>query len=275
MASVWDNMALPNPSSMETSSQCLHVKPNWSCGFMKRANEWSHNFGHMRSHYCALTSNQKKTWRTRMEKRESHKFTHYFQFAKICFIVKDKQRKILVFGLEFLNCRCHFFPGPNSSKDAILPWNVGRSHFFVCLFVFLLPFSFYHRHHHHSRHSTHTFCSQQTQHTQTNSIYYSIYSGEYISHYCLYHWNATAIGSVYPVFYLFLAHFFSFFALIWRHNNVHSKLWKIFAKCYHQQLLQRIEDICLCFGFCFFFLPSFFCAGRRGIHLILSIILTQ
>lgn len=128
-----------------------------------------------------LLRTKKKTWRTRMEKRESHKFTHYFQFAKICFIVKDKQRKILVFGLEFLNCRCHFFPGPNSSKDAILPWNVGRSHFFVCLFVFILPFSFYHRHHHHSRHSTHTFCSQQTTYTNEFHLLFHLFRRIYFA----------------------------------------------------------------------------------------------
>lgn len=177
-----------------------------------------------------------------------------FYSLKFVLLVKDKLRKIRVFGLEFLNCRCHFFPVPDSPRDAILPWNVGRSHFlFVWLCVCVRP---------HSLFAAVAmafdayvlFATISTQtHTLTNEfhllfhlfrrIYFTLL---FIPLKCYCNWQCVPR-------LLFVFRFFRF-ALVWRHNNVHSKLWKIFAKCHHQQLLQRIEDICFCFGFCFLLL---------------------
>lgn len=104
----------------------------------------------MRSCFCVLTRSARKSRKKSVanksgkKERESHKFTHYFLLAKICFIVKDKLRKIRVFGLEFLNCRCHFFPCSRFTQKTqyCRGMLVVRIFSFVCLYVpilFLLP----------------------------------------------------------------------------------------------------------------------------------------
>lgn len=233
--------AFENRIDLAVYETCQRIKPQF----------WSHALALLS--FCSRE--EEKTWRTRVKKRESQKFTHYFLLAKICSTRKRQTAKNTRFWFGILKLSLPFFPRSRFTQRRNTTVECWSFAFFVCLVVcvcvpilFLLPslpfppFDAYV-----------LFATISTQtHSQTNSIYYSIYSGEYISHYCLYHWNATAIGSVYPGCYLYFAFFR--FALVWRHNNVHSKLWKIFAKCHHQQLLQRIEDICFCFGFCFLLL---------------------
>lgn len=250
--------AFENRIDLAVYETCQRIKPQF----------WSHALALLS--FCSRE--EEKTWRTRVKKRESHKFTHYFLLAEICFTRKRQTAKNTRFWFGILKLSLPFFPRSRFTQRRNTTVECWSFAFFVCFYgcVCASPFSFC-CHRYHSRHSTHTFCSQRFQHkhthSQTNSIYYSIYSGEYISHYCLYHWNATAIGSVYPGCYLY----FAFFAL-----RSFDGITMYIVNCEKYLLNATINNCCnelKTFVFVSAFV-SFSFAGGRGRHLILSIILS-
>lgn len=122
--------AFENRIDLAVYETCQRIKPQF----------WSHALALLS--FCSRE--EEKTWRTRVKKGSLINSPIIFYSLKFVLLAKDKLRKIRVFGLEFLNCRCHFFPVPDSPRDAILPWNVGRSHFlFVSMVVCVRPHSLF------------------------------------------------------------------------------------------------------------------------------------
>lgn len=147
--------AFENRIDLAVYETCQRIKPQF----------WSHALALLS--FCSRE--EEKTWRTRVKKRESHKFTHYFLLAKICFTRKRQTAKNTRFWFGILKLSLPFFPRSRFTQRRNTTVECWSFAFFVCFYgcVCASPFSFC-CHRYHSRHSTHTFCSQRFQHKHTH-----------------------------------------------------------------------------------------------------------